>query len=239
MLKNKEGIIEIELKNDGIAPVIQNIRHCILASGQFTEPVSTMQIDSAIVGAIRLKVIKGTTPLSQKVLNKFLPFSNDDYWLYTKQKQLDHIEWHIDLSIGNMSNLFWEVGAGEWFQFEFFVKAYPNASDTLRHPFNADRDLIQRIPKPHEFLKMHQLEMAVYKDELKQVREILKELNRDYVLNHTEEKESKVFRNQQRYIFRVHCPTTNFAMAFLMLGVKMNPIYVQRAKKDKKNRSKK
>lgn len=92
--------------------------------------------------------------------------------------------------------------------------------------------------EPSEFLKAHSLEIAVFEGELEQVRGILKELNRDYVLSHTEEKDTyEDSKFGVRHIFRVHCPTTNFAMAFFWMGTKMNVIYRQRGEGSKNTRT--
>jgi hypothetical protein len=232
MLKNIQGIIDIELRNDGKQPETLNLRKCILASDQFTEPKSEAQIDSAIIGMIRMRIIRGGEMPSYEVLNKFIPLTMEDYGIYHKQLQTNVIEWHIDLSIKNMSEMYWQVGVGECYRFTFFVKAYRTISSILHEPPERPTPYL----KPSEFLQVHKLEIAVFQDELKQVRAILKELNESYVLIHTEEKESKVFfRNMQRYIFKVHCPTTNFAMAFFWLGTKMHSVYIERKKKDNKH----
>lgn len=85
--------------------------------------------------------------------------------------------------------------------------------------------------KNNEFLKEYLLEVVVFKDELKQVRSILKEANEHFVLLHKEKKDdSEAFG--ERYIFKVNCPTTNFAMAYFYLGRQMHTILSNRKLKD-------
>lgn len=79
-----------------------------------------------------------------------------------------------------------------------------------------------------EFLKNNPLELVVFESEIEQVRSILKQANRDFVLLHKEEKEDHISFGEQRYIFRINCPTTNFAMAYFHLGRQIHTILSKR-----------
>lgn len=92
--------------------------------------------------------------------------------------------------------------------------------------------------KNSEFLKEFLLEIPVYESELKEVKEILKEANEHHVLRYNIEKEDGTCFEEQRYIFRIHCPTTGFAMAYYYFGRKMEAVICKRMKIKKQNRSK-
>src|SRR4051812_29338029 len=112
MLKNEHGIIKIKLENDGEKePVkILDIRQCILASGEFLDDTSIEQIDSAVIGMIRMEIINGKIP-SYKALNHFIPISENDYEkLIATEWKNNVIEWKIDISVKSLANRFWSVG---------------------------------------------------------------------------------------------------------------------------------
>ncbi len=87
-----------------------------------------------------------------------------------------------------------------------------------------------------EVIVNHPLELSLPSKEAKALRKVFKKANESYVFECEETKDVKV-GNLQYYSFRIHCPTTTFANAYLHFGIlyaqEVLPIWKNRHKKKK------
>jgi hypothetical protein len=87
-----------------------------------------------------------------------------------------------------------------------------------------------------EVIVNHPMELSLPSKEAKALRKILKEANQSYVLECEETKDVKVGKLQY-YSFKIHCPTTTFANAYLHFGILyaqyVLPIWKKRYNKQK------
>ena len=83
-----------------------------------------------------------------------------------------------------------------------------------------------------EGLEEYRLELIFYEEEIEMFRDVIKEANTHHVLIWDEEEEQ--YGGRKAVIFRIHCGTTSFAMAYYHLGAAVSRKIIRKRKKDGK-----